>query len=84
VYAGVLDCQDHQSPTPAGGWWDGGGMATTEVKAKTPPDTFVLVYFGLILLIVGGFMTAAANLAGLLVGGLGIAMLTVWMLRHYR
>lgn len=55
---------------------------TTEVKVRHPD---ALIVYGPLLLVVGILMTSGpALLSGLLVGGLGIAMLTVWMLRHYR
>jgi len=53
---------------------------------KTQPrDTFHLAYFGGILLIAGVVTsTTSFGLAGVIVGLLGVAMLTVWMLRRYR
>jgi hypothetical protein len=59
-------------------------MATTtktDPKVKHPD---ALIVYGPVLLIAGLLMTTGPVYAGLLVGGLGIAMLTVWMFFHYR
>jgi len=57
----------------------------TDTTNTRPRDTFHLAYFGAILLVVGVVMsTTTLGLTGVIVGLLGVAMLTVWMLRRYR
>ncbi|WP_407343359.1 hypothetical protein [Pengzhenrongella phosphoraccumulans] len=48
-------------------------------------DTTMLASYGVILLVVGVMMTLTPLIfTGLLIGGMGIAMITVGMLRRYR
>lgn len=57
--------------------------ATAPVKVER--SAFGIVYFGVILLLVGIVMTLTPiATTGLLVGATGISMLTVGMLRRYR
>ena len=58
---------------------------TVKPKTKVEPNAFGPVYFGVILLLIGIVMTLGPlTFTGLLVGGMGIAMVTVGMLHRYR
>jgi hypothetical protein len=59
----------------------GGMTKPTEMERKHPD---ALIVYGPVLLIAGLLMTSGPVYAGLLVGGLGIAMISVWLMRHYR
>lgn len=54
----------------------------TEVR---PRETNLLAGYGGMLIVIGLVLTTSPlDVTGLLVGVLGVAMLTVWMLRRYR
>ena len=59
-----------------------GGVTDTTSKIRHPD---MLMIYGPLLLVVGLVLTTGPlDVMGLLVGTLGVAMLTVWMLRRYR
>lgn len=58
---------------------------TTKPETPAVRDTFLLACYGGILLVAGLVVSLTPQgFAGLLIGGLGISMLTVGMLRRYR